>query len=223
MISADDENYLDLKTARAELAAVEQKLAVQRARYVGICRSIEHSRHGVYVLTPDRYGDRKVERGNVHAEIQELESERYDAESHYSGLLFREWRWNELVEKPPQEVSVRKLWQLWRRVVAARQAVVALGPRVPLHCPDIFSNSTDNAAHASAALAEKVSSRQWVEAFNARDRAECIYDQALRVFEGRREWDYELHGGDRVRKPRYPEPRKRRTVLVDGIRTPLEM
>ena len=130
MISADDENYLDLKTARAELAAVEQKLAVQRARYVDICRSIERSRHGVYVLTPDRYGDRKVERGNVHAEIQELESERYDAESHYSGLLFREWRWNELAEKPPQEVSVRKLWQLWRRVVAARQAVVVIRPAI---------------------------------------------------------------------------------------------
>ena len=75
MISADDENYLDLKTARAELAAVEQKLAVQRARYVDICRSIERSRHGVYVLTPDRYGDRKVERGNDLVDIDAVGNE----------------------------------------------------------------------------------------------------------------------------------------------------
>jgi hypothetical protein len=200
--------------ARAELAAIEQKLAVKRERYVDCYRSLENSRHGVYVLHKERYITRKLEMCEVHAEVKELEFERHIAECHYSNLLFYDWHCDEIgtldeIDKiKPAKVTVNKLWQLWRYVLAARKNLDALGKRVPLHCPDIFSNSRDNAAHAAAALAEKIPSRVWVERYNAVDRAHSLYHRALRKFEGRAKWDWEEHSNYawRLTGPQFPEP-----------------
>jgi hypothetical protein len=202
--------------ARAELAAIEQKLAVKRDRYVDCYRSLENSRHGVYVLHKERYITRKLEMCEVHAEVKELEFERHIAECHYSNLLFYDWHCDEIgtldeIDKiKPAKVTVNKLWQLWRYVLAARKHVRALGPRVPECCPNIFANNRDNAAHAAAALAElkKIPSRVWAEKFNAVDRAHSLYHRAVRKFEGRAKWDYAEHShyAWRLTGPQFPEP-----------------
>lgn len=82
----------------------------------------------------------------------------------------------------PTAVSLKQVWRLWRDVVGARQAVA-----------DLPDNTT---------------ARQRIDAEVARDRAECTYDCALRVFEGRAPWNWVKHCNDgwTMRAPKRAEP-----------------
>lgn len=90
-------------------------------------------------------------------------------------------RWSRALPRPAA-VSLKQVWRLWRDVFSARQAVA-----------DLPDNTT---------------ARQRIDAETARDRAECTYDCALRVFESRALWNWDEHCNDgwKMRAPKRAEP-----------------
>jgi len=189
----------DLEKLARELDDIDRKLREQRARLIVVWRSIEHSRRGVVVLDAMTYSARKVEMAELQSSISSLESK----------LLYSWWYEGEhwpTSQESPAKVPLKQLWQLWRNVVAARKAVADL-PDKPVYEHKAMTDLWF-AEYCACCLADTVTERQRIDARIARDRAEWIYDCALRVFEGRERWSWDKHSDDgpRIRAPKRPLP-----------------
>lgn len=184
----------DLEGWARELDEIDRKHREQCARLVVVCRSIEHSRRGVVELDCMTYSSRKIEMAELQASISRLETDlyfnHYESEQWPAGLT------------SPIKVTLKQLWALWRNVEAARQAEAALPDKPVCDKPVTDLGFADYCARCLA----DIPARQRIDAKLTRERAEWIYDCALRVFEGRKRWDWNEHcrDGSRMRKPKRP-------------------
>jgi hypothetical protein len=192
----------ELTKIRNKLDDIECKLRPVRTRLIVVWRSIEHSRYGVVSLDTEAYTRLKIEFGELRSALGYLEGEHLANERSYYNMTTLQWS---RALKPPAKVTLKQLWQLWRNVEAARQAVAELSARSERD----YSSTTDkDLVDAAARDLADVPVRERIDAETARDRAEATYNCASRVYEGRERWDFVKHCNDgwRMRAPKRPLP-----------------
>lgn len=209
----------------------EQKLSDARRERDDAMATLEASRRGHNPLSKSEYSDQSVRHSNAENGVRRQQLYLLRFRDCHFGMLSSEWMHEQADLGPDQGVTARKaslaqVWQRWRDVLAARQALADL--EVKLDRPERKYFEDDYGNDVPGAYVGTV--RERIEAQVAMNRAEGLYDLVLRAFEGRQPRTHEQTLRLRVSKPTKALPPKRiiktPTKYVrgpNGIAIPLEL
>ena len=182
----------------------EKRLSDARRERDAAMAALEASRRGLNPLSKSDYSDQKVRHGNADADVREAKHYLRSYSEFYHGDLSFEWIC-EQEEMTVRRGSLSQVWQEWRKVLAAREALADLEVKCARPARKYFEDDYGN----DVPVIFFGSARERIEAQIAVERAEGMYDAVLRAFEGRPARTREQTLKLRVSKPTKALPSKR--------------